>query len=447
MVRRLRWIYPIIVAALLGLYRIAAVSHVPVVAAVGLVSVVAIGAGTVSYRPVRGRAWVFLAMGVAVVAAGEISYDVVATGVVADGFPSPVDLLYLVAYPPLVVGLLWLGVARTPSRDVTAMIDMAALSLGGSLVVWVVLVGPTVDSLHLTGIAKVVAVAGWVGVAVAVAAAARLVTLWPRNLAAVLLGAAIVALAAGDVLYGVTLIHGSWHSGGLPDLCLLAFLGLAGGAATVPAMTEIESAQGARQRLGNGRLWVLAVALLAAPTALLAEATRGPVATPIAIGIVSGSIGVLALCRVSVAVRGQRRALVRDAEVRWAGRRVGLATTPDVVIASVASAFAAMTHGSAGAVRLETASTTASAQADDGASLRWPVEAHTSHDPGDDTTDPVRRDLVFTASAADLAELEDVLAGLTEQASVALQRIKLADASAPIRPSRPSSLTARRTTR
>ena len=226
--RRVRWIYPILVAALIGVYRVAAVSHVPVVAMVGLVSVAAIGAGVAVYRPIRRLAWVSVAAGVAVVAAGEISYDVVATGAGTDEFPSLVDVLFLAAYPPLAAGLLWLGVARTPARDVAAMIDTAALSLGGSLLVWVVLVRPTVDSLHLSGVAKVVAVAGRVGDAVVVAAAARLVTLWPRNLAAVLLGAAIVALVAGDVLYGVALIDGTWRSGGPTDLCLLAFLGRRG---------------------------------------------------------------------------------------------------------------------------------------------------------------------------------------------------------------------------
>jgi diguanylate cyclase (GGDEF)-like protein len=425
--RRAWWIYPILVAALIGLYRIVGGSHVPVVAAVGLISVAAIGVGLAAFRPARWRAWVLLAMGVAVVAAGEISYDVIATGVGTDEFPSLVDVLYLAAYPPLAIGLLWLGVARTPSRDVTAMIDTAALSLGGSLVVWVVLVRPTVDSLHLTGAAKVIAVAGWVGDAVVVAAAARLVTLWPRNMAAALLGAAIVALAAGDVLYGVDLIRGTWSSGGPPDLCLMAFLGLAGAAAITPSMTRLGSAQTPRQRLGNGRLWALAAALLVAPTALLAEATRGPVGTPIAIGIVSVAITMLALWRLADAVRGQRRAVVRDAEIRQAARRVGLATSADVVVASVASAFAAMTHGSAGTVRLETAPTNAAAQADDEDALRLPVDAGSGPDKGDGAPEPVRRDLVFTASAADLAELEDVLGGLTEQAAVALQRIDLTD--------------------
>ncbi|HEY7175354.1 MAG TPA: hypothetical protein VH442_10590, partial [Micromonosporaceae bacterium] len=221
MVHRARWIYPTLVSALVALYWLAPSTHPYVVGAMGLVSLLGIRYGIVTYRPTRANAWRLIALAIVVAAAGEISYDLFATGGATNAFPSMTDDLFLATYPPLAVGLLWLGLPRSPARDKAAMIDTAALSLAASLIVWVALISPTVSSLHLTGVAKAVAVAGWVGDSVVLAATIRLASSWPKATAALMLATAMVVLVTADILYGVALIHGTWHSGGPIDILLL----------------------------------------------------------------------------------------------------------------------------------------------------------------------------------------------------------------------------------
>ena len=53
------------------------------------------------------------------------------------------------------------------------VLDTVALSLAGSVVVWIVLVRPAVTSLHLDQLGMVTAIASWVGYVAVLAAASR----------------------------------------------------------------------------------------------------------------------------------------------------------------------------------------------------------------------------------------------------------------------------------
>ncbi|HKE63899.1 MAG TPA: bifunctional diguanylate cyclase/phosphodiesterase [Micromonosporaceae bacterium] len=427
MVHRVRWIYPSVVLAFGAVYWLFPRTHPYVVGLVALASVLAVGYGIRTHAPRRANAWRLVGLAVAFAAAGEISYDIFAAGGAVDGYPSVTDALFLVVYAPLSVGLLWLGLPRVPSRDKASIIDTAALSLGGSLVLWLVLIQPTVSSLHLTGLAKTISVAGWVGDAVVLAAAFRLLSAWPQNTAARTLGAAVIALLAGDLLYGIALIDGVWHSGGPVDLCLLVFMALCGGAALMPSMAEIGTAEGVHRVLGVRRLSALAVALLIAPTALLVEATHGPVRTPVAIGVVSAIGGLLAVWRIEVTLKAQRTTVVRDRTVRDAAQRIGLATTTDDVMTAVNSAFGALTRGLPAEAHLSERSVTTPTLTDHGQSLRIPIDTDAVRGPDIAPIDYPDHDLVFTSEAPELAELVDVLVGLAEYAGVALQRIALSE--------------------
>jgi diguanylate cyclase (GGDEF)-like protein len=286
------------------------------------------------------------------------------------------------------------------------------------------LVRPTVHSLHLTGIGKVVAVAWWVGDTVIVAAAIRMLIVWPRNVAARLLAAAILALFAGGIFYALGLIRGTWNRGGPADLCLLAFTGLCGAAAAVPSMAGVGAAQDIRQGLGAGRLSALAAGLLLAPSALLVEATRGPVRTPVAIGVVSLAVGALAVWRLAIAVAGQRRAVARDAVLRRTGHAIGLATTRDGVLAALTAGLVTLTGDPGATARLHDRTATVE-EPGRRVQLRVPVVSDGENGSDPSAGDHVVGDLVFAASVADLAELDDVLSGIGEHAAVALQRIEL----------------------
>ncbi|HEY1487133.1 MAG TPA: diguanylate cyclase, partial [Micromonosporaceae bacterium] len=422
--RRARWVYPALVCVMIAVYFAVNPARIVLVAAVGVLASGTIIWAVLVRRPVRGTAWTLISVGVLIVMAGEITYNVLAIGGRPDEFPSGPDWLYLFAYPPLAIGLLWLGIPRTPSRDWAGMIETTTLTLAGSLIVWMTLIRPTMASVHMTEVGKVVLIAGWVGDVLIVVSALRLVMVWPGKPAAWMLAVGVIALFLGDIRYGYDLLHGVWTRGGITDGGILVFFALAGGAALSPSMASIGFLRTTGQRLAFGGLLTLAVGLLVAPTVLLAAASPGPVTTPVA--IVSVAIGLLIVIRLAIAVSTYRRSIERDVVLRGATRRLGLALTADDILTSLESAFAAMAGGRDAAVRL----VDANVEAEDSAGsppneLRVLVPTTVEDAPGIDDLDT--RAIVYVGSPSDLAELEEDLIGLANQGAIALQRVDLAD--------------------
>ena len=405
---QIRWVYLAVMATLVIIYCVLPEARVAALAAAGLVSAGCIVVATAVYRPPRAAAWWCLSAGVLVVAAGEVGFDVVATNAGADAIPFWPDLLYLAAYPPLAVALLWLGLTRNPSRDLTGWIETAALTLAGTLVMWITLITPAVTNPHLSGFGKTVMIAGWVGDVAVLAAAIRVLTVWPRYLAAALLAAAIGALLIGDVLHGRELIAGQLHSGGLADLGFLAFFAFLGAAAASRSMAGIGSASETWRRARPTGLVMLAVALLVAPSVLVIEAINGAVRTPIAVALVSAAVGALVWWRMVLAVRDHKRGKAREAEIRRASHHLGLALDIDTVTGVLASALSQMASGSPTSVRIVTDA--AAPVAVDAEHLLIEVD---------------RGRVIFAAPVPDLTELQDPLVGLSSQAEIALERIDL----------------------
>ena len=392
-------------------------------AVAGSASLAAVSATALWWKPARRPAWVFLAVGICVLAVGEVVYHVLASDSRQMDFGDLPGVVYLAAYLPFAISVLWLGLGRAPSRDMAAIIEIAALSLAGSLVVWISLVKPLILGLGLTGVDKIVAVACGVSTVVIFVGVAQLLRMWRRNLAAVVLSVAFLALTIESAVYAIRIKHGTWHAGTPIEAAALVFFALSGAAALTPSMVRLGSTPAVRHRLGVGGLFALAAALLAAPTALLVEATSGPVQTPDAIAVVSGVVGLLIIVLLADAVRGRRRALQREGDIRRSFRQLGAATTRDDVASSLASAFAAMADGPT-AVDFDDIADAASG-IDPTTHLRLPLRAGLTAS-GDVVERHDSREVVFTAAGSDLVELEDILTGLTEQAEIALQRIDLA---------------------
>ena len=240
--------------------------------------------------------------------------------------------------------------------------------------------------------------------------------------AAWLLGAAVAGLLTADALYAIDLVHGTWHSGGPVDLGILGFFALSGAAALAPSMRRLGSVSAVDRQMGVWGLVLLSVALMVAPSALLAEAAPGPVRTPVAIAVVSAAIGALTIARMMVSARGYRRALDRERIVRLTTRRLGLAMTTSDVTASLSGALAAMTPDGRGEAEIVDAPVWTAAPNDrgrtgPGTDLLVPIEDDTAR-----TGQAIR----FAAAPGHLTELDDVLIGLGEQAGIALHRIDLA---------------------
>jgi diguanylate cyclase (GGDEF)-like protein/PAS domain S-box-containing protein len=316
------------------------------------------------------------------------------------------------------------------------LLDTAALSLAASLLVWIVVASPAL-SLNPTGGAKIIGVLSWCGYVAVLAASVRVMIAWRTSPASGLLACGVLAYLIADFLYARLLINGSWYTGSLIDLGYFAFSLLSGAAALATSMGEVAPPGYARHQLGPVRMGMLAIALLVGPTVLFVQATTGAVTNGVAIAVVSATIGVLMLVRMSLAARAYRSRADREQALRAASRALVLATTADEVVGAVRDAIHKMiTIPGSATVRLdERADGQVEAEirplgpdSTEG-ELRVPVGlddtgAHTAS--GSSTQlGRVTGSVVFTAPMEDLLELAPVLHGLADQAGSAMYRISL----------------------
>lgn len=399
----------------------------PLVAAmVGLLGVAGVVYGAVSQRSPRLGAWLMLAVAIVVLSTGDVIYGLAAVPV---GYPSAPDLFYLAACLPLTLGLLWLGRPRVASMDWPMILDTAALSLAGALVVWIVLVRPGIVSMHLTGAGKVTAVASWVAYVAVLAACVRVVLAWRTNPALAILCTGVVGFLVAEFLYGLALLNGTGRYAGPVDLGFLVFGGLCGLAALTRSMTSVASAPYARHQLGPWRLAMLAVALLVAPTALLVQATAGPVTTGVAIAVVAAAVGVMLLVRLAMTARAYRSRAAREHATRVASRALVTATTGAEVEAGLTAALASMVPAGVPArtrvfdqgQQVSTRDSPDQSTVDPKVAAGGRGELRIPVDPGPRGN----RVIAYTAPWTYLAELGTVLEALAEQAGSALTRIDL----------------------
>jgi diguanylate cyclase (GGDEF)-like protein len=407
----------------------------------GVASVGAIGAGVGIFRPQRWAGWMLLATAVALLTAGAVVSTAMAMMTPwATVHPGPPDVLYVLVYLPMAVGLLVLGRPVLPSRDWPMLLDTAALSLAVSLVVWIVLVGPAVTARHVTGPNVYAVIAAWVGYVAVVAAAFRVFIAWRTNVSLALLALAVSWLLVADFLYGTRVLSG-WATNPLIEPGVVAFGLLCGASALTRSMARAASPLPARHRLGPLRLGILAMIILAAPTILFVEATSGAVTTGAAIAVVAAAVGVLMLVRLYLTAKAYRRRVRREEAVRVASHRMLAADTEDQVGDVVARAVATMVPaGAVSTVRLldhagvRTSSARAQLAGVDAMVLPLAADAGTSAGaepcrPGSTRTDRLRAwgrpALLVRAPMVDLAELTPVLLALADQASSVMQRITL----------------------
>jgi diguanylate cyclase (GGDEF)-like protein/PAS domain S-box-containing protein len=437
---RVAWqVYLATLAVLVFGYYTLPVLRPAAIVSVGVVSAAAIVVGVRRMRPERWGAWLLIAAALVLLAAGRATFAARGVPTLAT-YPDAPEVLFLASYLLLTSGLLWLSRPRLPSRDWPTILDTAILTLAGSFVMWLVLVLPVVADFPLTGAGKVTAIAMWVGHAAVLAAAARLLLVWRTNLTSALLCGGVLTLLVGDFLFAYGMTRGMWGLGAQFDLLsigmgLLAFGGLCAAAALSPSMADVASLSHARYPLGPGRLMMLAVVLLVGPTALLVQATSGPIAGRIGIALVSASVGVLVLARLNLAVEAYRRRVRRYDAARLVSRALVVATTGDDVIEALRNALTSMLPGGAWSrVRLveggrqQVPGATASPCRDVGAVFARGVvvgELGIPVDPQIPSAMGQSRVVVFTASMADLAEVAPVLHTLTEQAGSAMARIAL----------------------
>ncbi len=229
-------------------------------------------------------------------------------------FPSFGDAVYLSVYAALMLGLLLLVRRRDPQRNRNTLIDAAILTLGLSVLSWVLLIAPYLHDPTLGLLPKLVSVAYPLGDIVLLAAAIRLVLdSGPRRPAFYLLGASIVSLLVTDFVYGVMTLDESFHHQLMLDLGWISFLVLWGAAALHPSMVELEMPNGESEaKLTHMRLGLLTCASLIAPVCiLLKESKRGDFELTV---IIAASIVLfgLVVMRMADLLRQHERAVTRE---------------------------------------------------------------------------------------------------------------------------------------
>jgi diguanylate cyclase (GGDEF)-like protein/PAS domain S-box-containing protein len=247
----------------------------------GLTSVIAVVTGIRRNKPSYSLPWWLFVVGLSLYWMGDVytySYPKYILHHEVP-FPSIGDAIYLTVYVALMLGLMLLVRRRNPQRDRNTLIDAAILTLGLSLLSWVLLIAPYIHDNTLGLLPKLVSVAYPVGDIILLAAAIRLLLdSGRRRPSFYLLSASIVSLLVTDFVYGVMTLDNAFHHQLLLDFGWFSYQALWGASALHPSMIALQE-PGPRDReakLTPLRLGLLTGASLIAPICiLLKEARRG----------------------------------------------------------------------------------------------------------------------------------------------------------------------------
>ncbi|NUT34215.1 MAG: EAL domain-containing protein [Hamadaea sp.] len=411
--RRTRLLYAIAMAVLVVAYFAVPRLRPYTELAIGIGSVWAILAGTRRHIESRRTAWTLIAAGIALQAISTFVYGIrhaAEDGVLA--YPDVPGLGAAASLALLSLGLLLLGRPHAPAQDWTLALDIIAVGLAVSLLVWITLTRPAVVDLHLTGFAKDVAIAATVGYAAVFAGAALIAVAWRANPAVRVLGVGLVGYLLWDYFRGEQVLAGTWSAGGLTDLGLLAFLVLTGGAALMPSAGEVAAVPHRHGGHRIVRLLMVAAALLVVPTLLLSAATGGPLSQTFAIGVCAALIGIVMIIRTALTARAYHEKALRERTLREAARAFMLATTRHEVTGALNAAMRGLAPEKGGVLVLDPGEDTAGAftvpltVAQPGGAA--PVQVGTA---------------VFLGPPGRLETLRPTLDALAEQAASALYRI------------------------
>jgi two-component system sensor histidine kinase/response regulator len=258
---------------------------------------VAIALGVIRFLPDKRAPWLLLLISQAVYAAGDITFYVRQDLLKLTAFPSISDVLYLLHYPVLVIGLVWMIRSRSRGRDLLALIDTGVVVTVAALFSWIFVIAPQIHApgeallAHLTSVAYPVgdfamfSVAMWLFIG-----SGR------RTRSFYFLTSALILLFATDTIYALQQIHGTYHTGNFLDAMWIGYYLLLGSAALDPSMHDLAIPSSADDEgRGYGQYAGLALAAVAVPTLLLIEQGRN---TPYVFPVLAAGTAILFLLAV-----------------------------------------------------------------------------------------------------------------------------------------------------
>jgi diguanylate cyclase (GGDEF)-like protein len=237
--------------------------------AIGLLSALMILVGVRLHRPERPAMWYWFAAGQITNVLADLVWEYYQFIRHEEPYPSFADVLYLGAYPMLVIGLILLARGRS-SRSLSDLIDSAIVGTGLGLVFWVFVMHPVAADSTASALERSISVAYPAADALLLAIVARLYTSSDRRTPSThLLGLAAVLLLAADVGFSLFSLYSDGDSLLLNAAWLASYV-VWGAAALHPSMRARWAAPqaSAKPQVGVLRLAVLGVCSVLAPALL-----------------------------------------------------------------------------------------------------------------------------------------------------------------------------------
>ncbi len=247
-------------------------------------------------------------------------------------FPSIGDALYLTVYPVQMLGLLLLVRRREPRSHRNTLVDAAILTLGLSLLTWILQIAPYIHDNELSLLPKLVSIAYPTGDILMLAAAIRLLLDSGRRPPPfyMLIGS-LAALLVTDFIYGILTLHNAYHHQLILDLGWTSYSALWATVALHPSMVRMEepAREQRESKLTPARVALLTGASLIAPICiLLKELGRGDLDL---IVIICASIVLfgLVVLRMMDLVRQQQHSVARERILSSCGSALAACATQE----------------------------------------------------------------------------------------------------------------------
>ncbi|MEU8243711.1 GGDEF domain-containing protein [Actinoplanes missouriensis] len=252
---------------------------------------------------------------------GDVTYYFVALVSGEEVYPSIADVFYLAAYPLMALGLLLIVRRRTPGWDGASIIDAAIVAIGTGFLVYQFLIAP--QATDLTSADQFVSVAYPVGDLMLIVVGSRLMLgAGPRGTALRMIGAYLGLVLFADTVYSYQSVNGIFQAGNALDAFWMTSGFVFAAAVLHPsAPTLVTRSNAATPDATTGRLIILAVGAMTAPTSILIQEALGQAPDTIAAAIVCNLLFLLVLVRMTGLVRAQRLAAITDGLTGLRSRR------------------------------------------------------------------------------------------------------------------------------
>jgi len=249
-------------------------------------------------------AWRLLALASLAFLAGDVAQTVYEL-VGARPYPSVADAFYLAFYPLMLCGLLSFPAARRSEERVRLAIDLAVVVIGGSAVVFYVVLGPTAVAGSASALQATFSIAYPVGDMVLLLGLASLLLGQPipaARRALQFMAAGLLFYVAGDLAYGYATLHSGYQGGDALDtlwMITLAFAVVAGAAQGTVSEQQPIATDRTREHVG----WLPYVAVAVGFVVLLVSQRHHPFFPDLSLVLIAVLLAALVAARQYLAQR------------------------------------------------------------------------------------------------------------------------------------------------